>query len=85
MGVPDTTPTIQDWRFGNSLRGPDLSESPRSRPSTTPVEDRRYIDWYNRVRRHSACGMGAPIDYEAMIAERALDSPKQPDAARHRR
>ena len=40
-----------------------------------------YIDWYNRTRRHSACGMRAPIEYEAILAARVLEAPDQPDAA----
>jgi putative transposase len=44
---------------------------------TTKEEARRqvaaWIDNYNRTRRHSACGMKSPIDYEttAMAAEAA--------------
>ena len=57
----------------------------RLTPLATKHEARReiarYIDWYNRVRRHSACGMTAPNDYEAMLAARALEAPDQPDAA----
>jgi putative transposase len=30
-----------------------------------------YIDRYNRTRRHSSCEMKSPIDYEAILAERA--------------
>jgi hypothetical protein len=57
----------------------------RLTPLATKHEARRetakYIDWCNRVRRHSACGMTAPIDYEATLATRPLEAPKQPDAA----
>jgi putative transposase len=28
----------------------------------------RYIDWYNRIRRHSACGMRPPLEHEAILA-----------------
>jgi putative transposase len=28
----------------------------------------RYIDRYNRIRRHSACEMKSPVDYEAILA-----------------
>jgi len=35
----------------------------------------KFLDWYNRVRRHSACGMEAPIDYEAILAAGALEAP----------
>ena len=30
----------------------------------------RYIDRYNRIRRHSSCEMKSPIDYEAVLATR---------------
>jgi putative transposase len=57
----------------------------RLTPLATKHDARReianYIDWYNRVRRHSTCAMTAPIDYEATLAARALDSPNQTDAA----
>jgi putative transposase len=42
---------------------------------TTKAEARRevarFIDWYNRERKHSTCEMLSPIDYEAMLAENA--------------
>ena len=33
----------------------------------------RYIDCYNRTRRHSSCEMKSPIAYEAILAERAAE------------
>ena len=41
----------------------------------------RYIDWYNRTRRHSACGMRPPLEYEAILACRAVASPVETEAA----
>lgn len=32
----------------------------------------RWIDRYNRVRRHSSCEMRSPVDYEAILAARAV-------------
>ena len=40
-----------------------------------------YIDWYNRVRRHSSCDMRPPIDYEAILAARAADTVDEEQAA----
>jgi putative transposase len=45
------------------------------------LEIARFIHWYNRARRHSACGMRSPIDYEALLAARAVESADKPDAA----
>jgi hypothetical protein len=36
----------------------------------------RYIDRYNRIRRHSACECKSPIDYGAILAARAADGPE---------
>ncbi len=36
----------------------------------------RYIDRYNRVRRHSSCERKSPIEYEAILAARAADAPE---------
>jgi putative transposase len=41
----------------------------------------RFIDWYNRTRRHSTCGMRSPIEYEAILTARAVESPNEPEAA----
>lgn len=42
---------------------------------TTKAEARqevaRFIDRYNRIRRHSTCEMQSPVDYEAILATRA--------------
>jgi transposase InsO family protein len=31
----------------------------------------RYIDRYNTTRRHSACELNSPVDYEQILAARA--------------
>jgi transposase InsO family protein len=41
----------------------------------------RFIDRYNTVRRHSTCEMKSPIDYEAILAERANRSSPDEKAA----
>lgn len=40
-----------------------------------------YIDRYNRTRRHSSCEMRSPIQYEAILAERADQAAQQTEAA----
>jgi transposase InsO family protein len=40
-----------------------------------------YIDRYNRIRRHSSCEMNSPVDYEAMISPRALETVSAEEAA----
>jgi hypothetical protein len=40
-----------------------------------------YIDRYNRVRRHSSCEMKPPIDYEAILAARAVETDTDEEAA----
>lgn len=41
----------------------------------------RYIDWYNRARRHSSCEGKSPLDYEVLLADRAVKAAQEPDAA----
>jgi putative transposase len=41
----------------------------------------RFIDWYNRVRRHSSCEMKPPIEFEAILATRATETAPQEEAA----
>lgn len=41
----------------------------------------RFIDWYNRARRHSSCEGKSPLDYEALLAERAVKAAHEADAA----
>jgi putative transposase len=57
----------------------------RLTPLATKQDARRevagYIDWYNRTRRHSACGMRPPVEYEAILARRAVASPSETEAA----
>jgi transposase InsO family protein len=40
-----------------------------------------YIDRYNRVRRHSACEMKSPIEFEAILATRAGETVHGEEAA----
>jgi putative transposase len=41
----------------------------------------RFIDWYNRVRRHSSCEMNPPVAFEAILAVRATESVPGEEAA----
>jgi putative transposase len=41
----------------------------------------RYIDRYNRIRRHSSCEMNSPVDYEAILAARAPQEAPDEEAA----
>ena len=41
----------------------------------------RFIDWYNRVRRHSSCAMKPPIAFEAILATRAAETVPAEEAA----
>lgn len=41
----------------------------------------RYIDRYNRIRRHSSCDMKPPVEYEAILAARTAEDVSQEEAA----
>ena len=41
----------------------------------------RFIDWYNRERRHSYCEGKPPVPYEAFLAEKAAKTAQEADAA----
>jgi putative transposase len=41
----------------------------------------RYIDRYNRIRRHSSCEMNSPVDYEAILATRVAQEARDEEAA----
>jgi putative transposase len=41
----------------------------------------RFIDWYNRTRRHSSCEMKPPIEFEAILASRAAETAPAEEAA----
>ena len=41
----------------------------------------RYIDRYNRTRRHSACERMSPMEHEAILAARAAGELPQSEAA----
>jgi putative transposase len=50
----------------------------------TKAEARRgvaaFIDWYNRARRHSSCQGKSPLEFEALLAERAAKGVDEPAA-----
>jgi putative transposase len=41
----------------------------------------RYIDWYNRTRRHSACGVRLPLEHEAILVANGDAVPDETEAA----
>jgi transposase InsO family protein len=41
----------------------------------------RFIDWYNRTRRHSSCEMKPPVEFEAILAARATETVPAEEAA----
>jgi transposase InsO family protein len=41
----------------------------------------RFIDWYNRSRRHSSCQMNSPLDYEAILTAPAVEPVSAEEAA----
>lgn len=41
----------------------------------------RFIDWYNRIRRHSSCEMKAPIEFEAILGATAAEPLADEEAA----
>jgi putative transposase len=41
----------------------------------------RFIDWYNRVRRHSSCEMKPPLEFEAILAARVAETVPRQEAA----
>ena len=57
----------------------------RKRRFATKQEARRevarFIDGYNRVRRHSSCEMKSPIEFEAILAARATETVADEEAA----
>ena len=57
----------------------------RKRPFDTKQAARRevarFIDWYNRIRRHSSCEMKPPVEFEAILAARAAETDPAEEAA----
>jgi putative transposase len=41
----------------------------------------RFIDWYNRSRRHSSCQMRAPVEFEETLAARTTEPIDEEEAA----
>jgi transposase InsO family protein len=57
----------------------------RTTPLATKHAARRdvasFIDWYNRIRRHSSCGVKPPVAYEAIVAAWAAQAVDAEQAA----
>lgn len=58
-----------------------LRLTPLATKSAARREVASFIDWYNRVRRHSSCEMKSPIAYEAILAARAAGTVADEEAA----
>jgi Integrase core domain len=41
----------------------------------------RFIDWYNRIRRHSSFAIKSPVEFEAILAARAAETGREEKAA----
>jgi putative transposase len=48
---------------------------------TARREVARFIDWYNRVRRHTSREMKSPVEFEAILAERTAETDREEKAA----
>jgi putative transposase len=58
---------IESWH--STLEFECLSRRHFATKAEARREVARFIDWYNRERKHSTCRMLSPLDYEAMLAE----------------
>ena len=67
--------------FNSTLEFELLSRRHFATKAEARREVARFIDRYNRIRRHSSCEMKSPVDYEAILAERAADEPAESEAA----
>lgn len=59
--------------FFSTLEWELLSRNRFASKAEARREVARWIDRYNRVRRHSSCAMRSPIDYEAILAAGAVE------------
>ena len=79
---PGRASTTPPPRVGSRRWSGSCSASDTSTPSRTARREvARFIDWYNRVRRHSSCEMKPPIEFEAILAARAAETVPTEEAA----
>jgi putative transposase len=64
--------------FNSTLEWELLSRRQFATKDQARREVAAFIDRYNRLRRHSSCEMRSPVDYEQLLAARAVE---QADAA----
>jgi putative transposase len=57
--------------FNSTLEWELLSRKHFATKAEARREVARFIDHYNRVRRHSFCEMRSPVDYEQLLTQRA--------------
>jgi transposase InsO family protein len=67
--------------FNSTLEFELLSRRHFATKAVARREVARFIDRYNRVRRHSSCEMHSPVDYEAILAARAAHDDDTAEAA----
>jgi putative transposase len=67
--------------FNSTLEFELLSRRRFATKAEARREVARFIDRYNRVRRHSSCEMKSPNDYEAILAVRAAETAAEANAA----
>jgi putative transposase len=65
---------IESWH--STLEFELLSRRRFSTKAEARREVARYIDRYNTTRRHSSCEMHSPVDYERILAARAVEEEK---------
>jgi transposase InsO family protein len=62
---------IESWH--STLEFELLSRQRFATKAEARKEVARFIDWYNRVRRHSSCEGKSPVEHEAFLAQKAAD------------
>jgi transposase InsO family protein len=62
---------IESWH--STLEFELLSRQRFATKAEARKEVARFIDWYNRVRRHSSCEGKPPVEHEAFLAQKAAD------------
>jgi putative transposase len=67
--------------FNSTLEFECLSRHRFATKAEARREVARFIDRYNRLRRHSSCEGHSPVDYEGILADRAQAAAECDDAA----
>ena len=67
--------------FFSTLEWELFRKQPLATKQTARRAVARFIDWYNRSRRHSSCQMTAPVEFEATLAARTAATIDDKEAA----